>query len=203
MDNLATWNIRGMNKASKNKEATNFCRQHNIGILGPLKTKVKVHTYTALHTRYWSNWESHINLGAHPNDRIWLLWRNESYILTLVSSSSQVVYCQVMCLYLSTMFFLSVVYAFNSTQERVEFWEELKEQAKRAQGPWIVLGDFNYVFKAEKRIGGSYVTTQEIRDFANWTHSCGLLDLRWKGSKFSWNNKHAIEDRIYSKIHRA
>lgn len=56
------------------------------------------------------------------------------------------------------------------------------------KGPWIELGDFNYVLNKEKRLG-SLVTMAGVREFRECVGKYGLQDLRFSGSFYTWNNK--------------
>lgn len=40
--NLASWNVRGLNKASHQRELQNFLSMNKVNFMGILETKVKV-----------------------------------------------------------------------------------------------------------------------------------------------------------------
>ncbi|XP_019256398.1 PREDICTED: uncharacterized protein LOC109234797 [Nicotiana attenuata] len=52
----------------------------------------------------------------------------------------------------------------------------------------LVGGDFNVVMGEEEKIGGLPVYPPEYEDFAFCANSCGLFDLGYKGSPFTWWN---------------
>lgn len=52
---------------------------------------------------------------------------------------------------------------------------------------WLVGGDFNNILYIEERIGFR-VNFNEISSFKNCFVYCVLKDLKYKGSKFTWNN---------------
>lgn len=54
--------------------------------------------------------------------------------------------------------------------------------------PWIVRGDFNVVLYEDENIGGLSVHPHKYEDFAFYVNSCGLFDLGYKGSPFTWWN---------------
>lgn len=41
MNNILAWNVRGLNKASKQEEVARFISSHNISLFGLLESKVK------------------------------------------------------------------------------------------------------------------------------------------------------------------
>lgn len=68
--------------------------------------------------------------------------------------------------------------------------ESKRNQQKRALGrlnelcieaPWLLVGDFNYVLRAEERSsdGGA------LSSFMEWVGSKGLIDLGYVGPKFT------------------
>lgn len=69
----------------------------------------------------------------------------------------------------------------------------------QTRGPWLVGGDFNNVLAYEERIG-KLVTLLEITEFKNCVGHCGLEDLKYKGSLFTWNNKKDGADRVFCKL---
>lgn len=41
MNNILTWNVRGLNRASKQHEVSQFIRYNNVSLFAHLETKVK------------------------------------------------------------------------------------------------------------------------------------------------------------------
>lgn len=74
-------------------------------------------------------------------------------------------------------YYLTIVYAFNTREERRGLWEYLEGQNIVVGIPWMVLGDFNSVLNIEDRIGGVPVTLAEVIEFHNCVDSCGLLQF--------------------------
>ncbi|XP_062113734.1 uncharacterized protein LOC133824773 [Humulus lupulus] len=75
-------------------------------------------------------------------------------------------------------FYVSFIYGRNTVEERKNLWHKLP--LCTAHG-WIVLGDFNAVFKANERNGGKPISKAEIVDSTQWFKSV-VIDS-W--SKFS------------------
>lgn len=48
----------------------------------------------------------------------------------------------------SFLSYVTIVYAKNNIQERVEMWEELKLIGASIQEPWLLSGDFNSVLSS-------------------------------------------------------
>ncbi|XP_016464180.1 uncharacterized protein LOC107787164 [Nicotiana tabacum] len=63
-------------------------------------------------------------------------------------------------------------------------------------------GDFNVVLGEEEKIGGLPVYPLEYEDFAFCVNSCGLFDLGYKGSPFTWWNGRSNEECIFKRLDR-
>lgn len=73
--NLCTWNIRGLNKPHKQKELRLFLRKYKVDVMGCLETRVKERKSARIISQVAREWNVCCNYNAHPNGRIWLLWK--------------------------------------------------------------------------------------------------------------------------------
>ncbi|KAL2905781.1 DNA repair protein RecO [Bienertia sinuspersici] len=80
-------------------------------------------------------------------------------------------------------------------------WDDLVNMHSRIKGPWLLLGDINCVLNTEECIG-SNVRISEMLPGRKCFKACGLIDIPFGGNFFTWSNKQAGEDRVFSKIDR-
>lgn len=80
------------------------------------------------------------------------------------------------------------MYATCDQKGRLELWETLAYINQQWQLPWIVGGDFNVVISHEEKLGGLPVLHKETADFRQCLNTCGLEDLGYEGSIFTWWN---------------
>ncbi|XP_060211999.1 uncharacterized protein LOC132639578 [Lycium barbarum] len=97
---------------------------------------------------------------------------------------------------------VSVVYAKCDRQEREELWEAMMDLANQQDLPWIIGGDFNVIVSDEEKQGGLPVSSNETLDFSTCIQSCGLIDVGFTGSKFTWWNRRTEEDCIFTRLDR-
>lgn len=83
----------------------------------------------------------------------------------------------------------SIVYASSLLEERIILWKSLKIVADNYKGPWLVVGNFNEVAHASEKFGGLSVSNSRITYFNNCLDYCQLIDLGFKGPKYTWKNK--------------
>ncbi|KAK1273198.1 hypothetical protein QJS04_geneDACA023305 [Acorus gramineus] len=134
--------------------------------------------------------------------RIWLLWNNSLVEVELISFSDQYLHCQIIPTNCSiSPYYITSVYASNSSSERLILWQDLKSIAVTINSQnWIVGGDFNEVRYASKKMGGRPPHSRRLNRFNNCISDCYLEDLRSPSSPFSWRNKQ--EARIACKLDR-
>ncbi|XP_070034166.1 uncharacterized protein [Nicotiana tomentosiformis] len=95
------------------------------------------------------------------------------------------------------------VYAKGCALESLELWDNLYYFASDMKLPWLVGGgDFNVVLSEEERIGGFPVYPSEYEDFVFCINSCGLFDLGYKSSPFTWWNGRPNEECIFKRLDR-
>ncbi|XP_019241256.1 PREDICTED: uncharacterized protein LOC109221250 [Nicotiana attenuata] len=95
---------------------------------------------------------------------------------------------------------MTFVYAKCCALERLELWDNLYYLASDMELPWLVGGDFNVVMGEEEKIGGLPVYPPEYEDFAFCVNSCGLFNLGYKGSPFTWWNGRPNEKCIFKRL---
>ncbi|XP_074289309.1 uncharacterized protein LOC141614463 [Silene latifolia] len=78
-------------------------------------------------------------------------------------------------------FIATYIYAFNKLEDRASLWNNLVRIC--VTDPWVVLGDFNNVIYANKRLGKA-VKDDEMLPFQHTVASCDLHDLHTTGAFF-------------------
>lgn len=96
-------------------------------------------------------------------------------------------------------FYCTIVYGFNGVTDQKSIWNRLKYFALTMTDSWMVAGDFNNMLSPYERVGSSPVSLAEIKDFRECLVDCSLKDMRWRGCKLTWSNKHVDGSRVWSK----
>nr|XP_009624266.1 uncharacterized protein LOC104115358 [Nicotiana tomentosiformis] len=68
--------------------------------------------------------------------------------------------------------------------------------------PWVVGGYFNVILSEEEKIGGLSVHPPKYEDFSFCVNSCGLFDLGYTSSLFTWWNGRANAECIFKWLDR-
>ncbi|XP_074306069.1 uncharacterized protein LOC141641297 [Silene latifolia] len=174
---------------------------NGIGLFGLLETKIKNKNYLKAVNSFNNGWCISTNNGYHSGGRIWILWQPKRFRVNFIEYNAQFIHIKVESLLDKSMCYLTVVYAFNSIQERVPLWSQLRKIAGMTHGPWAIAWDFNCILAASERHGGAS-SMAEMEPFRRCVEDCEVVDIAATGSLYTWNNKQRPEERIYSRIDR-
>lgn len=128
-------------------------------------------------------------------NKIWIFWSDQVNV-NLVQDKEQQVLCKISSQYIPTHFYLTIVYAKCTEQERIELWDDLKSTATMMQEPWGVVGDFNSITCAEEKLGGRPFNLNNNLDFISCIDECGLQDAGFSGSIYTWCDHRDPPDTI-------
>ncbi|KAH0698460.1 hypothetical protein KY284_012675 [Solanum tuberosum] len=132
------WNIRGLNKRHKQKEVKQFLLNKRIRLAGIVETRVKEHNMTKILQAIAPGWDIHSNYQDAINGRIWLLWDPNCYDITLHHKSSQLIHCLVRDRSNDQQLLVTVIYAFNTIDQRKPLWQDLKQLSQGITYPWVI-----------------------------------------------------------------
>ncbi|CAI9096230.1 OLC1v1032321C1 [Oldenlandia corymbosa var. corymbosa] len=85
---------------------------------------------------------------------------------------------------------------------RASLWAELNDLSDSIDSEWIILGDFNCLASAAKRLNRRTVTAGNTIELQSFMAKHHITDLPHSGNFFTWTNKHQTGSRICSKLDR-
>ncbi|XP_074310444.1 uncharacterized protein LOC141646456 [Silene latifolia] len=185
-----------------NGSATPRLRVENSGLFALLETKLKPSTLLNKATTICDGWSISTNCSWHKGGRIWLLWNPTCFDVQFLNYGSLYIHMLVQSKVDNKKFLLTVIYAFNDLMERTILWKFLKDTASTCNLPWLWVGDFNTVLSPIERLGGN-TTDAEMEHFQECVSLCEMEDIKATGALFTWSNKQAPTDRVYSRLDRA
>ncbi|XP_070016007.1 uncharacterized protein LOC142174901 [Nicotiana tabacum] len=97
---------------------------------------------------------------------------------------------------------LTLVYGFNTVEQRKVLWSNLNDISTQVAKPWIIGGDLNAMLCTQDRMYDNLVAMSEMVDFSDCIHNLFLNELSWKGEYYTRSNKQQADDRILSRIDR-
>ncbi|XP_060183220.1 uncharacterized protein LOC132613188 [Lycium barbarum] len=141
------------------------------------------------------------NSYMNRSGKIWIFWADEWQGL-IVADTDQQVTLKMNLMGNGQEFFITTVYAKCDEKEREELWDSLTLMIPDNSNPWLVGGDFNVILLEQEKQGRLPVTVQETMDFVQCIQSCGLIDMGFTGSRFTWWNGRTQEGCIFKRLDR-
>ncbi|XP_056695412.1 uncharacterized protein [Spinacia oleracea] len=155
----------------------------------------------ALYVNMFNGWCFTTNSSKCKGGRIVLPWNPNAFTLSVLKVTSQLIHCLVCPKSGSVEFCCTFVYAFNQSKEREDLWSDLSGFGLGMHKPWQFLGDLNCALNIDERVGAP-VRHQSVVDFRNCVDICGLEDVKAAGHFYTWSNKQAGDDGVFSKINK-
>ena len=89
------------------------------------------------------------------------------------------------------------------THKRHESWELLRRLHHQNSLPWLCAGDFNEILKQGEKLGGPTRPPGQMQLFRDSLDECGLIDIGFKGSPFTWSKHYSHGISIWERLYRA
>ena len=89
------------------------------------------------------------------------------------------------------------------THMRHESWDLLRYLHRQSSLPWLCAGDFNEITKQSEKASGRLRSYSQMQIFREALDECGLLDLGYKGSTFTWSKHYRSGASIWERLDKA
>ncbi|XP_019224694.1 PREDICTED: uncharacterized protein LOC109206328 [Nicotiana attenuata] len=186
MMNYIIWNVRGGNGAEFKRHCLEMVKMYRPTMLVLLETKMADHQALAKTLDF----DMIIQSPAVGSSRgIVFMWKEDLVAVEEVATTSQGIHAMVKVRPDQPPWFFSAIYASNILSERKLLWEQLTTIARTTSENWFIGGDFNEVLKARDKFGGNPINLSRSNQFWNCINKYNLIDLGYKGSKYTWTNK--------------
>ena len=134
---------------------------------------------------------------------LWMLWRSGVGDVTIVESSDQFIHAK----FVNGLERINiiVVYAAPSASRRSGFWSQLSSVIKKvvdSEEPLIIGGDFNTIIRLYERTGGNGRLSVDSLAFGDWINENSLIDMGFKGNKFTWKRGYVESNFIAKRLDR-
>lgn len=79
-------------------------------------------------------------------------------------------------------------YGCPETGRRRESWGLIRYLASKSELPWCIIGDFNDLMFDDEKRGRRDHPRSNLIGFSETVYDCGLIDLGFVGSKYTWES---------------
>ena len=204
MMSIGVWNVRGLNKAVKQKEVMDVIRDNKLGMCAVVESHVKISNLKNVCSKSFGNWDwVSNNKQCDVGTRIIVGWDPKLFDVMVLSQSKQVIHCFVKFSGSNYSMFFSFIYAASGYIERRVLWEDLKKFSLTVKKEaWCILGDFNVVLKDSDYSEGCSRCLKGVDDFRECINFIEVEDLNSTGFQFTWNKSPSGNKGILKKLDR-
>ena len=183
MMNCLFWNCRGANKPNFRRSIQYILKKFNTDVLALFETHAGGEKARKICQNLGFDNSFRVDATGQSGG-IWLLWRDQAGALTVLESSDQFVHARVV---IGTQsIHLLAVYAAPTVSRRSGLWGQLKRVLENIDEPVLVGGDFNTILRLDERTGGNGRLSPDSLAFGEWINELALVDMGFKGNKFTW-----------------
>ncbi|XP_009788948.1 uncharacterized protein [Nicotiana sylvestris] len=191
----ATSNIKGVRSKKvihRLKKLININNSQYVAIFEPFVSNDKLEGYRKFldFQHCCSN-----NIG-----QIWYFWN--SYNTTTVTAISE----QHITIHFQNIFgkdiYIFAVYAKGKSKDRRDLWHSFELDSMVIDTPWCVGGDFNIIMDPNKKLGGQPHRMYRSLEFQTCISNCGLIDMGYNGSNYTWCNNRRSGKKIWKRLDR-
>ncbi|XP_028799172.1 uncharacterized protein LOC114754555 [Neltuma alba] len=202
MDSLFYWNTRGACDSGLLRNLKVVCDGPKPIFIGLAETRCERETrFRCLASLGFDG------IGVSPSNGrsggLVIAWKSAQIQISIIEQDRQ--FFHVLCEIPDRQtFMMTVVYVSPNIESRTQIWEKLKIISSSSSLPWIVMGDFNDILEATDRTGGARICHNRINWFQDRVSECGLVDMGFKGPKFTWRGPLRPGcSRLYERLDRA
>ncbi|KAF7824156.1 reverse transcriptase [Senna tora] len=185
------------------KALKELCRKYKPLIVFLMETKCSGVKLEAIRRRNRLAFDNSYYVDAVGKSGGLAVWWKNDITLNFSFSSKNFIHVVVASTLIDTPSFLSLVYGPPEEMERRVAWDQLRSFSSKIQGSWLCVGDFNDVLFHSEKWGGKLKASRKVVNFQNLLSDCGLFDLEYNGSSFTWFNKRIGDAFVMEKLDRA
>lgn len=178
------WNYQGVSSLEFQRAFNSLISSYKADIVAVLEPKVSgLKAVKFIKTSGFHR--SHRVEADNFSGGIWILWSN-GFNVDIVINHKQFVHFKVTNM-IGVWSWVTAVYASPINVVRMQLWSELGKMSNYIKGPWLLGGDFNTILHDEEKKGGSPKNRGACRYFSRWFHNAKMIDLKFKGLRFTWS----------------
>lgn len=93
-------------------------------------------------------------------------------------------------------------YGNPDSANREDSWSLLRDLSRRFSLPWICIGDFNEILRAEEKQGWLDRLECQMQGFRDALDFCSLKDLGYTSFPFTWCNRRSGDHSVWVRLDR-
>ncbi|XP_059429046.1 uncharacterized protein LOC132162844 [Corylus avellana] len=199
--NLISWNCRGLGNPRAVRDLCQMVKEKRPTLLFLMETKSIKHKLEGVRTKL--GFEG--LFAVDPIGRsggVALFWK-EAGCLEIQNFTRRHINAVVHSPGCDNYWTLTCFYGHPESAKRHESWALLNHLKSFLPKAWLCIGDFNEIVEQEEKVGGDVRRESQMEQFRMVLEDCGLSDMGYKGSKFTWTNCHKDGTFMKERLDRA
>jgi exonuclease III len=184
--NILSWNCRGLGNLRTVQELRRLVKEKKPKIVFLMETKARAKRMEIVRSQLGFEHMLVVD-SVGKSGGLALLWMSESGV-EIQNYSRRHINATVCSSPMNTTWKFTGFYGHPDASKRMEAWNLLRFIARMEPSPWLCLGDFNEILSLDEKYGGSGRQRGLMENFQRTLDDCGLLELGYRGPKFTWNN---------------
>jgi len=200
---LLSWNVRGLNSASKHRMLKNVIQQEKPTIVFLQETKSNSTILEKILRKIWVGCSSVTVDASGASGGLAIIWNPQ--LLTLQDFHASHFFIQATFHLTGTDIHshLSNVYFPQQLNQKLALLDTLTILNSNRQFPlWIGGGDFNFIRALEEKSGDREKLEGDSIGFRNYIQNNHLMDIHTSNGVYTWSNKCSGSQRIASRLDR-
>ncbi|XP_074300802.1 uncharacterized protein LOC141632124 [Silene latifolia] len=129
---------------------------------------------------------------------LWVGWKSSCKLECVFISCNLIILLVNQCK--GSMWYLCCVYGEPDHSKRGAVWDNFTHHLNSLDKPFLLIGDFNQVEFSSDKLGGSDKLIRGANLFTYWKNFHCLMDIPFKGPRFTWCNNRDSPHRIYERL---
>ena len=187
---ILSWNVRGLNDAAHRElvRETTVCARPFSGVPSGNENQFHEPVNPSADT-LGERMAGHCTLDANgTRGGILLAWNQDAVQLTDVVANQLSVMARVRMLISDACFSLTTCYGPTDDRRKEEFLQEMISSKPPAGTPWLIMGDFNLIYKASDK-NNLNLNRRLMGKFRAALDDCELMAICLQNRKFTWSNE--------------
>ncbi|XP_028754199.1 uncharacterized protein LOC114713696 [Neltuma alba] len=183
-NSIFVWNCQGAASNSFHRVLKSLLRGYTPDIVVLVEPRISGVKADRVIKKIGYPYSHHVEADGYSGG-IWLMWNSRVQVRVL-ANHKQFIHTTIQNSSGDSKALFTAVYGSPCPSLRSELWEELSSLRVSDNEPWLIAGDFNATLSIADGKGGTRRTQSGCKHFQKFVHNNGLLDLGFKGPKYTW-----------------
>jgi len=185
---ILIWNVRGLNSTARQDSLRTLVEASRSDIVCIQETKISTSARRVILSALGTDFSEFAELpSVGASGGILVAWRRHLGTAGACHVNNNSVTVQ-LCPVNGVSWWLTCVYGPQGMDEKIQFLQELRDIRGGCPDPWVLVGDFNLIYKEEDKNNDNYNRAMMGR-FRRLINDLAIKEIPLHGRKYTWSNQ--------------